>query len=423
MKKQIFLTTILLLKLNGLIAQDEIPFNYSNLPFKEYIDIVKTHNLQYAAEKLNINISEAAIEAVKVFNDPFISVDVTQDAEKNIRTGYGFSSELVKTINLGGERKSRIDLTSSEKELTISLVADYFRNLQAEATLYYLEAMKHRQLFMVRFNSYQTMKKLSEADSIRYKLGSIMEIDAIQSKLEAGILHNELIHAISEWKNSLSDISIMTGISKNDTLFLPSSHLHNVTRNFVLNSLINEALNNRADLQAALLNKDVSQKALLLTKKGRYTDIDLKIGFSNSYLIGTNSPNSTGLTAGFALPLKFSNIYTGDLKMAGFRVQQADILFEQAELTIRNEITQAWEYYMDYCRQVENFNNGLLENAENVRKGKIYSYQRGETSLLEVLNAQRTFNEIQTTYYETLFHQAAALIELEKAAGIWDIDF
>lgn len=76
---------------------------------------------------------------------------------------------------------------------------------------------------------------------------------------------------------------------------------------------------------------------------------------------------------------------------------------DQAELKIRSEITQAWEYYMDYCRQVENYNNGLLENAENVRKGKIYSYQRGETSLLEVLNAQRTYNEIQTTYYETRF--------------------
>jgi outer membrane protein, heavy metal efflux system len=423
MKRQVFLITILLLKLNGLSAQDEIPFKHYNLPFKEYIDLVKTHNLQYAAEKLNINISDAAIDAAKVFNDPFFSVDVTRDSEKSIRTGYSFSSEMVKTIDLGGERKVRINLTRSEKELTTALVEDYFRNLQAEATLFYLEAMKHRQLFIVRYNSYQTMKKLAYADSIRYKLGSIMEIDAIQSKLEAGILRNELIHSISEWKNSLWDISVLTGTSKNDTLFLPSSHLHEVTRDFVLDKLIMEALSNRADLQAALLNKEVSQKALHLTKKERNTDIDLKVGFSNSYLIGGGAHAATGLTAGIALPLKFSNFYKGDLRMAEARIAQAENLFDHAELKIRSEITQAWEYYMDYCSQVENFNKGLLENAENVRKGKIYSYQRGETSLLEVLNAQRTYNEIQTTYYETLFYQAAALIELEKAAGIWDIDF
>jgi outer membrane protein, heavy metal efflux system len=423
MKKQIFIVTILFLKLYSLSAQEEVPFKHYNLPFKEYIELVRTHNLQFAAEKLNINISEAAIEAARVFNNPYLSLDWTREKENRISTGYGFSSELGKTIDIGGKRKARIDLSKSEKELTTALVADYFRNLRAEATLFYLEAMKHRQLFIVRNNSYQTMKKLAEADSIRYKLGSIMEIDAIQSKLETGILHNELIHAISEWKNSLWDISLMTGIAKTDTLFLPSSHLHNVSRKLELSRLITEALNNRADLQAALLNKDVSQKALRLTRKERNTDIDLKAGFANSYLPGEKTPAATGITAGIVIPLKFSNFSKGDMKMAGFRVQQADIQFDQAELKIQSEITQAWEYYMDYCRQVENFNNGLLENAENVRRGKIYSYQRGETSLLEVLNAQRTYNEIQTTYIETLFYQAAALIELEKAAGIWDIDF
>ena len=30
---------------------------------------------------------------------------------------------------------------------------------------------------------------------------------------------------------------------------------------------------------------------------------------------------------------------------------------------------------------------------------------------------------IQQSYYETLFNRAVALVELEKAAGIWDVDF
>lgn len=422
MKKYI-LILIFLLKLSEIKAQEIVPFRHYDISFREYLNMVKTNNLEFAAEKLNISIAEAAIEASKTFNDPYISFDVTNDEENGLRSGYGFSSELGKTIDLGGERRARIDLTRSEKELTTALVADYLRNLQAEATLFYLEAMKHRQLFIVRYNSYQTMKKLAEADSIRFKLGSIMEIDAIQSKLETGILRNELIHAISEWKNSLWDISVLAGTSKNDTLFLPSSHLHDVAREYNLNYLITKALNNRADLQAALLNKDVSQKALRLTKKERNTDVDIRAGLSNSYLIGGGAPAATGITAGISLPLRFSNIYRGDIRMAEVRVDQAQFLFEQAELKIRSEITQAWEYYMDYCSQVENFNKGLLENAENVRKGKIYSYQRGETSLLEVLNAQRTYNDIQTRYYETMFNQAAALVELEKAAGIWDIDF
>jgi outer membrane protein, heavy metal efflux system len=424
MKKQIFSVIIFIyLKLHLLSAQVEIPFKYYNLEFKEYIDLVKTHNLEYAAEKLNINISEAAIEVAKIFKDPYISMDLTENSENRSETDYGLSSEIGKTIELGGKRKARIDLSRSENELAKALVTEYFRNLQAEATLAYLEGMKQKQLFMVRYDSYQTMKKLHEADSIRFKLGSIMEIDVIQSKLEAGILLNESIHAIAEWKNSLTKISLMTGTSKNDTLFLPSSHLHDAFREFSLNNLIMEALSNRADLLAAILNREVSQKNLILARKERNTDLDLKLGVSNSWFIGGASPTSTGITAGIAVPLKFSNFYRGELQIAQVRVQQSEALFNHAELQVRNEILQAWELYQDYCKQVENFDKGLLENAENVRKGKIYSYQRGETSLLDVLNAQRTYNDIQTTYYEALFNRAAALVELEKAAGIWDIYF
>jgi len=404
-------------------GQTEIPFKYYEVDYKSFISLVGTSNLEYAAEKLNIRISEAAIEAAKIFQDPYLSIDLIQDKEGGSETDYGFASELTKTIDLGGERKARIDLTRSEKDLTTALLADYFRNLQAEATLAYLEGMKQKQLYMVRYDSYQTMKKLYEADSIRLRLGSIMQIDALQSKLEAGILLNDLTHSVAEWKNSLTSISLLTGTIKKDTLCMPSSHLHDATREFILDSLIIAALNNRADLQAAMFNRDVSQKALRLTKKERNTDIDLKLGYEEFYMSDGISPNASAITAGVAVPLKFSNTNRGEIKMAEYKIQQSEELYKLAELRIRTEIVQAWEMYRNYCIQVKNFNNGLLKNAEDVRKGKIYSYQRGETSLLEVLNAQRTFNDIQTAYYETRFNQAAALIELEKASGIWDISF
>ncbi len=410
------------LNIHLLNAQIEIPFNYKDIGFDEYLNLVKANNLEYAAEKLNVNISESAIEAAKIFNDPYISAEWTQDRESNSVTGHEYYSEIGKTIELSGKRNARIDLSLRENKLSEAILSDYFRNLRAEATQAYLEGMKQKQLFMVRYNSYQTMKKLYEADSIRLNLGSIMQIDAIQSNLEAGILYNELLQAIAEWKNSLAYISFMTGISGRDTLFQPASHLHNVSRDFSLDTLITTALNNRSDLIAALLNKEVSQRSLILAKKERKTDLDLKLGLSNSYYIGSSTKTS-GITAGIAVPLKFSNIYKGDIHMAQFKIQQAEELFKEAELQIKTEISQAWELYQGYCKQVENFDKGLLKNAENVRKGKIYSYQRGETSLLEVLNAQRTFNEIQTTYYETLFNRAAALVEIEKAAGIWDIKF
>lgn len=74
-------------------------------------------------------------------------------------------------------------------------------------------------------------------------------------------------------------------------------------------------------------------------------------------------------------------------------------------------------------KQLKQFDDGILEEAKIILDGRIYSYNRGENSLLEVLDAQRTYNEIRENYYETLYNTAAALVELEKAVGIWDISF
>lgn len=34
---------------------------------------------------------------------------------------------------------------------------------------------------------------------------------------------------------------------------------------------------------------------------------------------------------------------------------------------------------------------------------------------------QRTYNDVQQNYYQSLFNYAAALVNLERSAGIWDI--
>ena len=145
----------------------------------------------------------------------------------------------------------------------------------------------------------------------------------------------------------------------------------------------------------------------------------------NSYVrnIIATTPSFTTVNAGISIPLKFSNNRPGELRAAQYGALQAEQLYKKTELTIETEVTQAFYTYKAAQKQVLQFNTGLLAEAKAIMDGKIYSYQRGETSLLEVLNAQRTYNDVQQNYYQTLYSHAAALVELERAAGIWDINF
>ncbi|WGQ11413.1 TolC family protein [Pedobacter gandavensis] len=97
--------------------------------------------------------------------------------------------------------------------------------------------------------------------------------------------------------------------------------------------------------------------------------------------------------------------------------------YQQVELQIQSEVSQAYHQYMSSRKQVLQYSTGMLNDAQKVLDGRIYSYKRGESSFIEVLIAQRTFNEVQESYLEILYGKAIALLELEQAAGIWDIDF
>ena len=382
--------------------------------------------MNYVAQKFNVNIAEAGIETAKIFPDPQLEVGGFDNGQRRMSMGYGFNSGLSWTLELGGKRKARIDLAKSEAELSKLLLLDYFRNLRADATLNYLTALQNKLLLDVKISSYQSMNQLAKSDSIRFKLGSITEIDARQSKLEAGTMLNDVFSGEAQWKSTLVSLFLFLGAKQTDTLIYPEGDFSKFDRDFNLLQLITTAQNNRADLLAALQNKVVAQNLLKLAKANRVIDLGLATGAtyaSSDINIIAPTPSFTQFNGGISLPLKFSNNHPGELKAAYYYSLQTEIQYKQIELQIQAEITQAYFGYLASKKQVQQFNTGLLTEAKAVLDGKKYSYQRGETSLLEVLNAQRTYNDVQQNYYQTLYNNSATLIELERAAGIWDINF
>jgi cobalt-zinc-cadmium efflux system outer membrane protein len=193
---------------------------------------------------------------------------------------------------------------------------------------------------------------------------------------------------------------------------------------FDLSALVVAAQNNRADLQAALKSKELSQNTLRLAQANRAVDLGLHIGGARSSEVLNEiapAPAFTGITAGVSIPLKFSNANKSALRAARLAALQSEKQYDAAALQIASEVVQAYNRYKTACRQVELFHTGLLNEAENILQKKIYSYERGETSILEALNAQRTCNDIQNDYNETLYNCAAALAELERACGTGNV--
>ncbi len=416
-------------RLIGLLVGGSLPLVMAmgqtpvNLSYADYMQRVAQDNVGYAAEKLNVPAAQAEVTAAKVFNDPNLSVSYYNNENNSLQMGEGVEVELSKTFSFG-KRGANIALAKSEQALAEALLADYLRNLRADATLAYLEALRQRQLFQVKQRTFESIDQLATSDSIRHQLGEIGEVDAIQSRVEAEVIRNEMVQTQAELYKALSQLSVQTGSFSTDTLFLPEGELQLLEQNFVLADLLNEALLQRADLVAALQDKEVAAKALKVARRERNTDVDLSVTVSRNarvYNEEAPAPPFTGVSAGIAIPLKFSNFNKGTVRAARFRAQQAELRYEEARLQVQTEVMQAFWTYELSRKQVAQYDNGLLRQAEAVMEGKRYSYQRGEASLIEVLDAQRTYDDVQAQYIETLFNYSSALVELERSAGQWNI--
>ena len=179
--------------------------------YDEYIKNVREKNIEYIVEKYEVSIATANTQAAKVFPDPELSVSYEDYEDWDLEMGRGYAAELDYTLELGGKRRARIAVAKSEQQMTEALVEDFFRNLQADATLCYLEVLMQKQLADLSLSSYQSMRDLARGDSLRHILGEIAEVDAMQTRLEATTMMTAYLQTELEYKNRLSNLAVFEG--------------------------------------------------------------------------------------------------------------------------------------------------------------------------------------------------------------------
>ncbi|EPJ2897744.1 TolC family protein [Elizabethkingia anophelis] len=414
------IVTATLLSMTGIVKAQQKEL----LSFDEYLSMVGKKNLTYAAQKYNVSMAEASIQTANMFPDPQLDMEGSNNGVyKNM--GYTYGSSLGWTLELGGKRRARVDLAKNQSELSRILLLDFFRNLRADASLGYVEALKSKALLDVQQDSYKNMLQLSKSDSIRYRLGTISLVTSKQSKLEAASLLNSVYQAESAEQQAITALYVFLSDNKLTGRDVDGD-FNAFNRDFGIEDLLTQALNERADLLAAKQNTQVAKSQINLERANRKIDLGLTAGVSHN-TTATNeiapSPAVNAVKLGVSIPLKFSNNRNAGLKIAEMAHSQSQLEYQQVEQSIRAEVMQAYQQYIATQKQVKQFHNGMLTEAKNILDGIIYSYKRGESSILEVLNAQRTYNDVRKDYYQALADNATALIELERKTGIWDISF
>ncbi|MPM61757.1 hypothetical protein SDC9_108617 [bioreactor metagenome] len=112
----------------------------------------------------------------------------------------------------------------------------------------------------------------------------------------------------------------------------------------------------------------------------------------------------------------------GGISAAQSELKQSELRYIAAQNQVRNELIQAFNNFNHTTKKLNLFKAGLVKSAKDALDQKRGEYYRGEIHLIEVLDAQRSYDEILASFYSAIYDKSQALVALESAAGVWDIE-
>ena len=387
--------------------------------FNDYLKAVEQHNAAYTAERYSVDIAEAMTAAARVFNDPEFSVEYGNNQDWSLQMGQSVETGLSYAFSLGNVRRARIGVARSEEDITRAALADWFRNLKAEATLAWIDAQEARAVMEVKRSTWEGMEQVAASDSLKAALGDVSTVDARQSRIEARALRGEYLAAEAEYKNALNTLSLFAGGMPIQEI--PEDDLVLILPDRSAQELVELALEHRADLRAAELSRTLSERNLALVKASRAPEIELSAGYSYNTEVRNEiapAPQFHGLSVGLAVPLKFSRLNRGERLAAERSIKQAEAAYEAAQQQIISEVQQAMVSWQAALHVAQECSDTMREDAASILESRRTAYLQGDSSLLDYLMAVRVYNETAEQCITARSGLATAAAGLLRAIGL-----
>jgi cobalt-zinc-cadmium efflux system outer membrane protein len=131
----------------------------------------------------------------------------------------------------------------------------------------------------------------------------------------------------------------------------------------------------------------------------------------------TREPRDGGFGIGISIPLIDYGSRRNRVRQASASAKAEEMRLVDAENAVRRDVTAAYEKLTASKLVVESFRSGILDDAKRLLDATLTGFRLGGSTILEVLEAQRTYRAVQSDYIAALADHAEALALLERAVG------
>jgi len=368
----------------------------------------RTTILQNQAQEITANLRPnptlgADTQFVPFFSpQDFSGENLNETQQFDIGLGYLFERGHKRQRRLQAARDqtavTRAQVTDAERTLAFNVAQQFVSVLLAESSL---------QLAQTDLDSFQQTVDISEA---QFKAGYIGEGDYLKIKLQLLQFQTDVSSARLAKVQALVGLRQYLGYQTVPADFDVVGDLAYWPLHGNLEDLQMKALRERPDFQAAQLGITAAESQILLAKANAKVDVNGTYDFTH-----VSGENTASIFANFELPIFNRN--QGEIARTGYALTQAQEQQQAASDQVLSDVANAYGAVRSNDEVLQLYTSGYLKQAQDSRDISEYAYKRGAASLLDFLDAERSYRSIQLAYRQALASYMTALEQLKEAVG------
>ncbi len=326
-----------------------------------------------------------------------------------------YTQRLDVILERGGKRGLRVQAAEQGVRLAEARFLDELRRLRLRVRQTFYNALLASTNLDLAAGDLENFQRIESITKVRVDAGDAAQVDLLKIELEREQLVGAMAAARLAHEQALVDLRGLIGERLDPTLptqvptIVLTGALAAPSVELELATLKQQALT-RPDVAAAKTSVEAARSQLLLAQAGRRQDLDIFVEYKR-----TNGFDTFG--GGFSIPLPLFNRNQGAIARAQATLAADTSALGQAELDALVEVEKAFRGYAVNLAEARRYRENLADKATRVRRITEISYQEGQASLLELLDATRTYNQIRLAQNHAEFAYRMSLVELEAATG------
>ncbi len=314
------------------------------------------------------------------------------------------------TIERGQKRQNRLQAARDQTSVTRSQVLDNERTLTfnvGQQFIAVLLAQSTLELAQQDLTSYQQTINISQA---RVNAGDMSEGDLLKIKLQLLQFQQDLSAAKLAKVQALAALRQLVGFESVPANYDVTGVLDYQPVHSGIDDIKALAISSRPDLAAARQSVVAAHSQVSLAQANSKRDLGLSFNYTH-----VGAVNSAAFFFNMEIPIFDRN--QGEIARTRAVVTQSDELYREASEQVTSDVVNAYEGLHTNDEIVTLFRSGYLDQTTQSRDITEYAYQHGAASLLDFLDAERSYRANQLAYRQALAAWMVSLEQVRAAAG------